>query len=287
MPKTISEAFDKFSSDLELTGLQATTVSTRQQAIRDVVAKKLTVLETFLTGSYMRDTMIGPLSKADVDIFVVLDPKYYSSHNPKSLLDLTMVALKESYPLTPKISANGQAVTITFADFVVDVVPGFYRNGGGYIIGNASNNTWIETNPKYHIEYKTVQNTVHNGKLVPIIKMLKSWNRHNNNALQSFYLELMATKIFNKVLISDYPSGVRFFFDKGREVVRYTVSDPVSFGGQVRGLRNVKTVEAAVKLFQDSYDKAIKAESYAKLGYNQLAVDIWGELFDYFPAYAS
>jgi small multidrug resistance pump len=34
-----------------------------------------------------------------------------------------------SYPKTPDISRNGQAVMITFTDFKVDVVPAFYRNG--------------------------------------------------------------------------------------------------------------------------------------------------------------
>ena len=35
------------------------------------------VLDSFLTGSYSRHTMIAPLNEADIDIFIVLDPSYY------------------------------------------------------------------------------------------------------------------------------------------------------------------------------------------------------------------
>src|SRR4051794_22610131 len=78
MPKTIPAAFDQFRSNLEITGLQASTVSTRQTNLRDKLAKELKVIDSFLTGSYMRNTLIAPLSAADVDVFLVLDPSYHS-----------------------------------------------------------------------------------------------------------------------------------------------------------------------------------------------------------------
>ena len=41
--------------------------------MRDALARGFTVLESFLTGSYARSTMIAPLKDADIDIFIVLD----------------------------------------------------------------------------------------------------------------------------------------------------------------------------------------------------------------------
>ena len=73
MVTTISEAFRQFRSNLEITTLQEGTTSTRQQNVRDAVAADFTVLESFLTGSYRRNTMIAPLKTADIDVFVVLD----------------------------------------------------------------------------------------------------------------------------------------------------------------------------------------------------------------------
>jgi hypothetical protein len=51
---------------------------------------------------------------------------------PSGMLDWTKRILLKTYTQTPDISRNGQAVTIRFSDFVVDIVPGFYRQGGGF-----------------------------------------------------------------------------------------------------------------------------------------------------------
>jgi tRNA nucleotidyltransferase (CCA-adding enzyme) len=132
--KTILRAFRLLKRGLEITQLQQSNVSTRQRAVRDAIARRLIVHDSFITGSYKRHTMISHLSQADIDVFVDLDAKYYSSDGYGALLGRVRKVLLETYTRTPRVSRNGQAVTITFTDFVVDVVPGFYRQGGGYLI---------------------------------------------------------------------------------------------------------------------------------------------------------
>ena len=124
MPTTIPAGFVN-RENLEITDLQGSTVSTRQRNVREAVEREMTVLNSFLGGSYARSTMIGPLSKGDIDIFVVLAASYYERDKPAALLDRVRTILLKTYPTTPKISRNGQAVTISFTDFAVDVVPCF------------------------------------------------------------------------------------------------------------------------------------------------------------------
>ena len=202
------------------------------------------------------------------------------------MIDKVRKSLLKTYTKTPKISRNGQAVTITFTDFVVDVVPAFNRQGGGYLIPNSATKQWINTNPKVHVDCMINENSTHNGTLVPIVKMIKGWNKKINDAFTSFYLELMAINIFRNVTISDYPSGMRYFFDKGREGIKLKIKDPVTYGGQINGLRNTKTVEDAISKFELAYSRAVKAENFARNGYNNNAIDEWRKIFgDYFPAY--
>jgi hypothetical protein len=286
MAKTISESFKQLKSNLEITGLQKSTVSTRQENVRDVVAGEMDVLDSFLTGSYSRSTMIAPLSEADIDIFIVLDPKYYETDGQTSLLDKVKRVLLKTYTKTPKISRNGHAVTITFTDFVVDVVPAFYRKDGGYLIPNSVQKIWIATNPKTHVDIMAEKNKNHSGDLVPIVKMIKGWNRNINYSFVSFRLELLAIQIFENVTISDYSSGMRYFFDKGRERIKYKAKDPVPYGGEISGLRNITTQEEAVSRFGVAYSRAIKAEQYAKNGNIENVVDEWQKMFgNYFPAF--
>jgi len=286
MAKTILESFKKLKANLEITGLQHSTVSTRQQNVRKVVENELDVLDSFLTGSYSRHTMIAPLSEADIDIFVILNPSYYEEDGQANLLDRVKRVLLKTYTKTPKISRNGQAVTITFTDFIVDVVPAFYRNGGGFLIPNSIKKEWISTNPKTHVEIISNENDKHDGNLIPIVKMIKGWNKNINHAFVSFYLELLAIKIFTKVTISDYPRGMRYFFDKGGEAIKYKVKDPVEYGGQINGLDNVSTVKEAVSRFETAYNRAKKAEEYERNGDTESAIGEWKKIFsNYFSSY--
>lgn len=286
MPTTILAGFQALRSNLEISGLQASTVSTRQTNVRGAVEEEFDVLASFVSGSYSRSTLIAPLKSADIDIFVVLDPKYHAKYSPAGLLDRVRTVLLRTYPKTPNVSRNGQAVTISFTDFHVDVVPGFYRQGGGYLIPNSITGTWISTNPKQHDAEVAAANKDHAGNLVPLIKMVKGWNRGISDAFVGFYLELMTKKILTGISISDLPSGVRYVLERGQSEIRYVIADPAGFGGQVSGLNNVSKVDDAVSRFRTATGRAKKAEQLAREGKVALAYDEWRKIFPgYFPAY--
>jgi hypothetical protein len=291
MPYLIADSFARLRSNLEITDPQATLVSTRQQTIRKTIDNGLKVMDDFLTGSYARSTMISPLHEADIDIFFCLDPAYYRHFNginggPAGLLDLTKQTLKKTYSSTPDISRNGQAVTIRFSDFVVDVVVGFNREGGGYIIANSINNFWLETDPKKHVAIMSEANRYHKGNLVPLIKMIKSWNKGHGSFFRSFHLEVLALEIFRGITITDFPSGLRFFFDKAQVSVRSQNRDPAGYGDDIGRYITAATVDAASHKFHGAFNTAINAEMYANRGDHRNAILTWKALLpNHFPAY--
>jgi hypothetical protein len=195
--------------------------------------------------------------------------------------------LKKTYTRTPKISRNGQAVTITFTDFIVDVVPAFNRKGGRYLIPNSALKEWIPTDPKRHISIFSAANKEHGGDLVPLIKMVKSWNRNIGYHFTSFHFEVLALEIFNNVTISDFSSGVRYFFDKARERVTKKNRDPAGYHDDVgKYLNSKQKIDDVVSRCNTAFGRAIKAESYAKAQNIQAAAEEWRQIFgDYFPAY--
>jgi len=288
MAKTISQSFEKLCSNLEITDLQQTTVSTRQNNVRDAMNKGFVVLEDFLTGSYSRSTLIAPLSEADIDVFIILDPKYYSADGQASLLDSVKKTIKLTYSKTPEISRNGQAITISFTDFPVDVVPGFRRQGGGFLIPTTSNGgKWLSTDPKKHVEISTKNNKAHDGDLVPMVKILKCWNRSVNSPFRSFHLEALAWTIFTDVKISDYSSGARYFFDKARNWLRCKLPDPAGYSEDVGYyICSATDISAVTSKLETAYNRAFKAEKYALDSMISDAVEEWQKVFgDYFPAY--
>lgn len=287
MATTIPSAFNVFKQNLEITGLQHTTVSSRQTNVREAVADELSVLDDFLTGSYSRSTMIAPLKQADIDIFMVLSSEYYSADEQADVLDRVKRVLKKTYPNTPDISRNGQAVTIVFTDFTVDVVPAFNRQGGGYLIPNTRGGRWISTDPKRHVTISSQENAAHDGDLVPLVKMIKSWNRSIGKHFGSFHLEVLAWSIFDGITISDFPSGARYFFDKGRMLVAKQNLDPAGYGGDVGYyINNQAKIDEAVSRFTTAFNRAVKAEAFARDGMIVDAIGDWRKVFgDSFPAY--
>jgi hypothetical protein len=287
MPLTIAQGFQKLKENLEITSLQANTVSSRQQNVRNAVAQELSVLESFLAGSYRRNTMIAPLGDADVDIFIVLDPSYYSQDGYTLLLDRTRRALARHYT-TSTISRNGQAVTIKFTDFYVDVVPSFYRNGGGYLIPDSIEERWIATDPTLHIDLWSQMNAKKNGDFIPLIKMLKGWNRMHSQLLRSFHLETLAHEVLQDVRISDLPSGVRYFFDKARSKLATGILDPAGYGGNLGSYLDFNKKLAVALRFTAAYENAMEAEELERQGRTEAAYAKWTIIFgDYFPAYGN
>jgi len=293
MASTVTSAFDGLKGNLQITGLQQSTVATRQTNVRDVVAAGMTVQDSFLTGSYARNTMVAPLKEADVDVFVVLDASYFHHYNngqnggQAGLLDLLKRTLRTTYTRTPDIGRSGQAVTIRFDDFVVDVVPGFVRQGGGYLIPNSLTQAWLSTDPKKHVELLSAANKTHAGNLIPLIKMIKGWNKSHGKHSRSFHLEVLALEALTGIRIDDMPSGARYFFDKARVLVTKKNLDPAGYGDDVGGYINTREkIDEAVARFELAYNRAVRAESAAQRGNIREAIETWRLVFgDYFPAY--
>lgn len=110
-------------------------------------------------------------------------------------------------------------------------------------------------------------------------------NREISSTFRSFYLELLVEKVLRGVTISNFSSGCRYVFDKGREASKYKIADPAGLGAQVNGIA-AGTVAEAVDRFGTALSRAQRAEAYAAAGNVRAAVEEWRKVFgDYFPAY--
>jgi hypothetical protein len=286
MAKTIEEGFRGLRANLEITDLEEETVSARQKSVRKALENDFNMIDSFLTGSYRRGTMIAPLKEADVDVFVVLDSGHFQKRGQSALLQSVKKVLKKTCPTTLDISPNGHAVRITFTDFKVDVVPSFYRKGGGFLIPDTNRSAWIPTDPKRHVELWTASDKAHNGDFVPLLKMLKAWNK-GRSIFCSFHLEVLAYIILNGVTIFDFPSGVRFVFDKARDKIRDKLPDPAGCSDDVAAHVDTQAkIDKRIQGLQWAYENAKSAEVLAAAGDIKGAFAKWNRIFNgQFPAY--
>lgn len=287
---TVTSAFADFRASLELTGLQESLVAARHEKVRAAVARGVTVRDSFLTGSYRRRTLIAPMRDADVDIMVVLD-RTYRRRGPTAVLDFVKDTLAETYP-SSKISRNGQAVTISFSDFNVDVVPAFtpWWDTDSLDICNSGDETWIRTNPRKHIEISSKINQRTEGLLVPTVKMLKAWNRTADRPPRSFHLEALAWKILNPgwfltgwwgpgVGLGSDPENISKFFTQAQGRLRRKLPDPARDAGDVGSYLTDRAREDAISKLATAASRCVRAGQLSVGGEEAAANGLYRKVF--------
>ncbi len=290
----VSDAFATFKSRLELTKTEQDDASRRQKDVRATVQASFDVDHDFLAGSYGRHTKTKPLK--DIDIFVVLSTKESERRkaHPKAVLDDLEACLVDAYG-RDQVVRDRRCVTVWFEKrnqtqhedgkvVSLDVVPAF-ASGSDYEIPDEQLGTWIKTNPATHNDLTTAKNRDLSGNWVPLVKMLKSWNRANGRPIEpSFLVEVMALDLIDGPF-NTFPDEARRFFAAAAASVHEDWADPAHLGPPVSDeMTPVLCSAARLKLeaAEMAATRAYRAEAQGREGE---AVRIWREVFgEFFPA---
>jgi hypothetical protein len=178
------------------------------------------IVDSYLSGSYARDTAISPID--DVDIIVVVDPegwprRFLNSHpDPDSVLQSFARAIRYRYPHS-RVHVQRRSVRLNLYHLDIDVVPAIALKGDRQLveIPDADSEEWLTSAPRRHSEIATEINLTHGGRFKPLVKLLKYWNcRLPKTAdLKSFAIETMAARVFCNVGLPTIQDGLRRFFD--------------------------------------------------------------------------
>ena len=212
---TVNKSFETMLSRLEPTSIQKGSIKTARETIDSVLynAPKVFLAEgthsSFLTGSYKRNTLIRRID--DIDLYVLV---HFSIHadGKKPILVLREMAraLRNRYKRT-RIGVDSPCVVIRFTDYKFEVVPAvFYVDDDErYMVPGPGARKWIDCYPHVPDKWLTNSNYQNDKKFVPLIKILKQWNRHNKVGFKSFHLELLTGMVFDEISeIVSYPQAV-------------------------------------------------------------------------------
>jgi hypothetical protein len=289
---TTTQAFEKFRQRLELSDTEQQDAARRHTDVRECIRKEFELATDFLSGSYRRHTKTKPLK--DVDIMFVLGAKEKWRRNkpPIETLQAFEACLKKQYSAA---EICRRAVTVEFEKIYypedhegkvlsVDAVPAFECSGGDYEIPDKVTGTWIKTNPEKHKEQATAKNKEVGGRWVPLVKMVKGWNRANGKPIKpSFLIEVMAEELV-EAPFSNYPDEIRNFFAAMEANVGRTWPDPAGLGPPVSDQMTPELVMNARKALQEAQRKAALARRAEETGRQGDALKIWREVLgDYFP----
>jgi hypothetical protein len=289
------DAFEKFRQRLELSDTEQKDAARRHTDLRECVRSGFDVKNDFLSGSYRRHTKTKPLK--DVDVLFVLGANEHWRRGKAPIETLTAFEgrLRSKYPGKDQVEIGRRSVTVEFEKnwypdnhegkvLSIDAVPGFELSDGIYEIPDKVTGTWIRTNPDKHKEQATAKNKELDGCWVPLVKMVKGWNRANGRPIKpAFLVEVMAEDLI-EAPFSTYPNEVRNFFAAAEANIGRTWPDPAKLGPAVSDQMTPDLIAEAKRALQEAQRKATLAFRAEATGRQGDALQIWREILgDYFP----
>lgn len=295
MATTIKESFHQFSRNLNISDRQESRVSICRTNVVKKIGDKISLYTnqpSKLIGSYDRDTLTRYLIERDVDVMVVLhygnNKNWNNADGVQKVLNRFKTILNEAYPKTVCL-IDRNCVTMKLSQFSLDVVPAFKFKSGFYTIPDTYRRKWLRTDPVRFASEITRINKNMNGSFIPLIKMIKGWNREFKNQLRSFHLECMLINHYKKYTkFYTYDSMLNIFFSKLPLYLDAATYDPIS-GDRVDFYLDNKSLGNKREVF---VERAKEAASLAKEAFNdsenypEVSITEWKELFgEFFPAY--
>ncbi len=211
------QQFRDFLKDIEPSETTKSNASSRHNELRDFLAAddefKVHHIQTFLSGSYKRDTAIRPrisngvIARPDIDIIVVTD--YTLDDDPSDVIDAVFNAvqrLKNQKTSYTAIHRQARSINVETTTVHMDVVP-IIAPGGmeeTLYIANRKYETesekWLVTNPPGHTAWTTEVNKNSGNRFKPLVKLMKWWRRENSTISKrpkGFVIECIVAECFD------------------------------------------------------------------------------------------
>lgn len=271
---------------------------------------KVIHVNTFLQGSYKRNTAIHPGKDVDIVVVTTLDPdkttpadanaklgkclrKYYDNVEPQTRsfgVTLSYVTMDVVIAASRHLESNAKALlSFRLAEAIEDAAE---WKEHPLLIPDRDLGRWVETHPKRQMEWTTELNTACGGYFVPLVKMFKWWRKESYTKPKhpkGYVLERMAGECVDTSK-RDHAEGVvklleniqaKYSSYAAAGLVPYLPDPGVPSHNVAHRLtaedfkRFMEAVADALPLAQDALDEPDKAAS----------ADKWRKLFgDKFPA---
>jgi hypothetical protein len=213
---TVDQSFKKFITNLEPTEKQQQRIRTTREKIDSVLANDSRIVlntqkqPSFLTGSCARNTLIRPIN--DIDLYVrVHYGRHAENKSPLSILRLIAASIRDQYRRNTRVDVDSPCVVVRFRGYSFEVAPvvGYSDDPDLYDIPAPGSKTWMQCYPNVPSKWLSSCNHINNGMFIPMIKILKQWNRTQKIGLKSFHLELLTESVFTaKTEIKSFPQGI-------------------------------------------------------------------------------
>ncbi len=238
MPKTLEEGFDTFLGRLVPLSSEHDAAVSHKNSVKSCFENNFKCYEFFETGSFGNAT--GVRHHSDTDYFAVCPSDKFPS-NSSTMLRTAKEALQSTFWQTTGIEVRTPAVRIPFGTYASETIEVTSCNFIGMIdtpVGNKPyyniadySGGWMNSSPKAHNSYVKREDDRLGGKLKPLIRLIKAWKFYNSVPINSFYLELRATKYAEDEKAVIYDIDLHHIIKKLYDNDLASIQDPMGISG--------------------------------------------------------
>lgn len=218
----------------------------------------LGIYRMFEVGSLRHGT--GVWYYSDIDYLVSL--KGFRPASSTTMLEKVKSSLQSRFPST-KISIRRPAVVCTFSDAIVEIVPGYVEDAGGYLVADpASLGGWMKTYPEKHNDYVNKVNQKHSGGAKKLARQLKVWKYTRSVPISSCYLEMRAARYMDG---QDAYIGVLdlyYCLNELKQLGLAAMNDPTGVGSRFAACSSDTMKSDAISKLNSAVDRALRAKDH-------------------------
>lgn len=275
---SVSDGFDLLAKYTELPLGEYTSITQGQADIERSLLQHLSTFSTLLYGPFTRKTIASPLKDNVIDMLILFRDTDISHIYPSRVFSKLSESLINHHP-DAYIVENRNILMIPIKNLIYKVRPAYLTSDNMYMLSAEDFDEWVKYDINFYKETFDKANTGHKGKLIEIIRMIKTWNRISGNFFDNHYLEILVTEILASYEITSYSETLCRIFKAAVFQVVYTKHDPANMEFKVEGLNDINNVITAMLVLKKSYDLAKEAVMFEQSGDVDKALDNWNELF--------
>ncbi len=275
---SISVGFDLLAKSTELSLREYTLITQSQADIERHLAQHLSTFSTVLYGAFSRKTIVSPLAGSIVDMLVVFREADVKNILPSRVFKKLSESLIKQYP-DAYVLEGQNILMLPVKNVHYKIRPAYSISEHIYMLPAEKFNEWVKYDITLYNEKFVKENVRHKGKLIEIIRIIKTWNRVSGNLFNGYYLELLVTAELSSYQITSYSETLCHIFSVPLSKVAFQKEDPASVAFQIEGLNDIDDLITAMLLLKKSFKLANEAIMFEQDGKTEKALDNWNQLF--------
>lgn len=236
-----------------------------RESIQTRLDSDLGIFGMFEIGSLRHGTGIWLYSDADY----LVSLKGTKPISPWTTLNKVKSSLQARFPSTTVV-VRQPAVVCRFSDGDVEVVPGYYTDGG-YSIPDPTGG-WMLTHPSAHNTWVNEVNKKFDGAAKKLARQVKIWKYKRNVPVSSCYLEMRAATHIDGEDTYLPLWDLYLSLNKMKTAELAAMNDPTGLGSRFTATSSESNRVDALSKLSTAVSRALKAKDYAAAGDDENAI---------------